>query len=92
MILIELKTPDRFLAKGLHFRDETLDVRSLTANAERLADEMTREGKVWRDRSGEQRPIVAGDVLESSKPAVSELIAIMRGHRAYVAGLGGKRP
>jgi hypothetical protein len=90
--LIELSTPERYAAKGKQFRDWTLDVFSLQDNAKRIADEMNKDGKLYRERSGRQRQIGPNDVLEGSKASVTELGAIVRGHKEFMSGLNGVRP
>lgn len=90
--LIEIKTPEKYAKKGRVFQDWTLDTQSLGDNCKRIADEMRKDGKVWRERTGKTRPIAANDILGATSPVVTELGAIVRGHRDYMKALGSATP
>lgn len=83
---IELKTPDRYAAKGFRFGDYTLDVQSIHDNCKRIADDIARDG------SPETRRRMQGEVLKNTGSIIIELGKVVVGHREYIKGLSGTKP
>lgn len=82
--LIELPTPEKYAAMAKRFQDWTLDASSLQDNCQRIADDLNRDGRMFRDHLGRARPVQPNDVLQTSKAVVVELGAVVRSHRDYM--------
>lgn len=90
--LIELSTPERYVAKGKSFRDWTLDVQSIQDNCKRIAGSLSNEDIYFVSGTGSRRAPTPAEVLDQSKGAIGELGKIVTSHRGYMDGLGGGRP
>lgn len=89
--LIELSTPERLKAKGLEFKDWTLDAESIQSNCRAIAATLAKEN-IFKNIGGRQVDLSPADVFETSKHTIIELGKIVSGHDAYMRELGAGKP